>query len=69
VTRKNNGLVQKAVEFFVGDRVVCSNFEMAKRLQRELGCKNIVTLDGTEFKKGMISGGQHHQNLFDLKLG
>ncbi len=30
--------------------------------------KEIVTWDGTEFKQGMISGGQH-KNIFSVNLG
>ena len=33
-----------------------------------MGVKDIVTEDGTEFKQGMISGGQH-TNIFNLNLG
>ena len=29
----------------------------------------MITLDGTEFKPGMVSGGQQNQNVFDLNLG
>jgi hypothetical protein len=28
-----------------------------------------VTEDGTEFKSGMISGGHHSSNVFNLSLG
>tara|TARA_B110000285_G_C15114281_1_gene613129 strand:+ start:894 stop:1184 length:291 start_codon:yes stop_codon:yes gene_type:complete len=58
-----------AIDFFVSDRVVCKDFDAAMKLQRELKCQNLITLDGTEFKLGMISGGHHSQNLFDLNLG
>ena len=58
VTRRNNGLVQKAVDYFVGDKLVCPDFDTVTKLQREAKCKNLVTLDGVEFKQGMISGGQ-----------
>jgi len=59
VTKKNNGQVQRAVDYFVKGKIVCSDFDVAVKLQREGGCKNLVTLDGTEFKAGMISGGQN----------
>ena len=29
----------------------------------------MVTLDGVEFKQGMISGGQNGQNVFNLNFG
>ena len=70
VSRKNNGLVQKAVEYFVSDKIVCKDFDTVIKLQREgQSCKNIVTLDGIEYKQGMISGGTHSQNLFNINLG
>jgi hypothetical protein len=37
------------------------------KLQR-LGYKEVVTLEGTEFKAGMISGGIH-KNIFNVSLG
>jgi chromosome segregation ATPase len=67
VARKAN--IQKAVDYFVRDKIVCASFENAVSLQRETKCTNIVTLDGTEFKQGMVSGGQHTSNIFNLSLG
>ena len=67
VARKAN--VQRAVDYFVSDKIVCSTFEKATQLQREARCTNIVTYDGTEFKQGMVSGGQHTSNIFNLNLG
>ena len=58
-----------AIQYFVSDKIVCKDFDAATKLQRELNCKNLVTYDGTEFKQGMISGGHHSQNVFDLNLG
>lgn len=43
------------------------DFKAAANLQK-LGVKDIVTEDGTEFKQGMISGGQH-TNIFNLMFG
>ncbi len=59
--------VEKAIRYFVADKVVCEDFEKAVKLQAQ-GVKEIVTWDGTEFKQGMISGGQH-KNIFSLNLG
>jgi chromosome segregation ATPase len=50
VSRKNNGLVQKAVDYFIGDKIVCKDFETVIKLQRNGHCKNIVTLDGIEYR-------------------
>ena len=69
VTRRNNGQVQRAVDYFVRDKIVCTDFDCAIRLQREANCKNIVTLDGVEFKQGVISGGNSSQNIFNLNFG
>ena len=69
VSKRNGGLVQRAINYFVGDKIVCGNFDQVIRLQREANCKNIVTLDGVEFKQGMISGGTSSQNIFNLNLG
>jgi hypothetical protein len=57
------------VDYFVSDRLVCPDFDTVVKLQREAKCKNIVTLDGVEFKQGMISGGQSSQNVFNLNFG
>jgi chromosome segregation ATPase len=57
------------VEYFVNDKIVCSTFENAMKLQRECKITNIVTYEGTEFKQGMVSGGQHTSNIFNLSLG
>lgn len=61
--------MQRAVDYFTAGKVVCKDFQTAMKLHRQLGCKSIVTLDGTDFKPGMVSGGQHNQNVFDLNLG
>jgi len=37
---------------------VCPDIDSAIRLKREAACTSIVTLDGTEFKSGMISSGK-----------
>ncbi|CDW87992.1 structural maintenance of chromosomes 1 [Stylonychia lemnae] len=66
VSRRHQHL-DKAIRYFVADKVVCKNFDTAIKLQR-MGVKDIVTEDGTEFKQGMISGGQH-TNIFNLNLG
>ena len=38
VTRKGDGKVQEAINFFVKDKLVCKDFDMAMKLQRELKC-------------------------------
>lgn len=69
VTRRNNGMVQRAVDYFTADKLVCPDFDTVAKLQREAKVKNVVTLDGVEFKQGMISGGQNGQNVFNLNFG
>lgn len=59
--------IDKAVRYFLADKVVCKDFDTAVKLQR-MGFRDIVTEDGKEFKPGMISGGQH-TNIFNLNLG
>ncbi len=59
--------LEKAIRYFLADKVVCKDFDTAVKLQR-LGLKDIVTYDGTEFKQGLISGGQH-KNIFNVNLG
>lgn len=66
VTRRHANL-DKAVRYFLGEKVVCQSFDVAAKLQK-MGFKDIVTEDGTEFKSGMISGGIH-QNIFNISLG
>jgi chromosome segregation ATPase len=66
VSRQNNQL-DKAVRYFCADKVFVKDFQTAANLQK-LGIKDIVTEDGTEFKQGMISGGQH-TNIFHLTFG
>jgi len=63
-------LLERAIRFFAGDKVVAKDFDQAVYLQKNKGVTNIVTEDeGTEFRPGgMISGGQH-TNLNSLKLG
>lgn len=68
-TSRSNANMQRAVEHFTSNKVVCKDFQTAVNIQRQMGCKNIITLDGTEFKPGMVSGGQQNQNVFDLNLG
>ena len=62
-------MLQRAVNYFTNGKIACKDFDTAVKLQRQGGCRNLVTLDGTEFKQGMISSGQPSQNAFDLKLG
>ncbi len=66
ISRKHTNL-DKAVRYFLGDKVVCKDFDLAVKLQG-LGVRDIVTEEGTEFKQGMISGGAH-QNIFNLNFG
>lgn len=66
VSRLHAGL-EKGVRYFVGDKIVCRDFDTAVKLQ-SLGYRDIVTSEGTEFKAGMISGGQH-KNIFAVNLG
>ena len=56
VVRKDQSL-RHAVEYFAGEKVVASEFKIAKKLQLEKDIHDIVTEEGTEFKHGMISGG------------
>ena len=63
VSRRDSGL-ERAVRFFTSDKIVVPSFEEAVKAQGA-GARDIVTLDGTEFKAGMISGG-HHSNVFKL---
>lgn len=60
-------LLDQAVRYFASDKVVCDSFEEGVALQKK-GVKDLVTTDGTEMKKGMISGG-NHKNIFNLNLG
>ena len=66
VSRQNN-LLERAVRHFSADKVIVPDFAAAAKLQK-LGVKEVVTEDGTEFKQGMISGGQH-SNIFHLTFG
>ncbi len=66
ISRKHQ-LLDQALRYFLGDKVVCKDFDTAVKLQKR-GVRDIVTHDGTEFKQGMISGGQH-TNIFKLNLG
>lgn len=59
--------LEKAVKFFLKDKVYCHDFDTAVKLQHS-GIKDIITEDGTEFKMGMISGG-HHFNIFKGHMG
>lgn len=64
---RRHPLIERAVRYFLGNKVVCKDFDTAIKVQR-MGIKDIVTEDGKEFKPGMISGGQH-SNIFNLNLG
>lgn len=59
--------LERAVRYFLGDKVVCKDFKQATELQKR-GVKEIITEDGTLFNRGLISGGQH-SNIFKLQLG
>jgi chromosome segregation ATPase len=61
---RSEELLEKAVRFFIGEKVFCPAFSDAVKLQQK-GIKEIITADGTFFNKGMISGGSH-QNIFKL---
>lgn len=67
VSRRHQTL-EKALRYFLVDKVVCKDFDSAVKLQKKHNLRDIVCEDGTEFKQGMISGGQH-QNVFNLELG
>ena len=62
-----NGGLERAVRYFLADKIVCKDFDTAVKLQ-SLGYRDVVTFEGTEFKAGMISGG-HHKNIFAVNLG
>lgn len=64
---RSNPHLDRAIRYFLNDKVVCENFDTAVKLQG-IGIRDIVTLEGTEFKQGMISGG-HHKNIFAVNLG
>lgn len=66
ISRRHN-LLDRAIRYFLADKVVCKDFDTAVKLQR-MGIRDIVTYEGTEFKQGMISGGQH-TNIFNVNLG
>lgn len=66
ISRKE-ALLERAVRYFVGDKVVVQDFQKAADLQRK-GVKEVLTEDGTQFVRGMISGG-NHSNIFKLSLG
>lgn len=59
--------LDKAIRYFVGDKVFVKDFQSAAELQKR-GVTDIVTEEGTLFNRGMISGGSH-QNIFKLTLG
>jgi chromosome segregation ATPase len=66
---RQNPLLDRAVRYFIGDRVVAKNFDQAVKLQKK-GIKHIVTMDeGTEFKPGGLISGGNHSNLSLLQLG
>jgi chromosome segregation ATPase len=41
--------LERAIRYFLFDKVVCDDFDTAVKVQA-LGVRDIVTLDGTEFK-------------------
>ena len=49
--------------------MVAKDFDVAVKLQNSKGIRDLVTEDGTEFKQGMISGGQHSNIFGNLNLG
>lgn len=63
---RNFSHLDRAMRYFLADKVVCKDFDTAVKLQRIT--KDIITHDGTEFKQGMISGGTH-KNIFGVNLG
>ena len=46
---RSHAHLERAVRYFLADKVVCKDFDTAVKLQR-LGVREIVTYDGTEFK-------------------
>lgn len=54
--------VERAIRFFMGDKIVCKDFDAAIALQNR-GFKHIITLDGTQFRRGMISAGKVSDEL------
>ena len=60
--------LDKAIRYFLGDKIVCKDFDAAVKLQQKHH-KHIIAQDGTEFKQGMISGGIHKNNIFAVNLG
>ena len=59
--------LEKAVRYFIGNKVVANDFEQATDFKKQ-GVKDVITLNGTSFKEGMVSGGIQ-KGLFDVKLG
>ena len=53
---RSHHLLDRAIRYFLNDKVVCDTFDTAIKLQNQ-GIRDIVTYEGTEFKQGMISGG------------
>ena len=64
---RRDPMLEKAVRYFSGDKVVTKTFDTAAKLQMK-GVKEIITEDGTVFKPGTISGG-NQANIFNLNLG
>ena len=58
-----------AVNYFIANKIVCDNFNSAMAIQKSNNTVKLITLDGTEVKNGMISGGQHSLNLFNINFG
>lgn len=69
VGRSSDGKLQMAVNYFIGNKIVCENFNSAMAIQKSNNAAKLITLDGTEVKNGMISGGQHSLNLFNINFG
>ena len=68
VSSTRDANLRKAVDFFSNGKVVCQSFQVAKNLLKNAGCRNIVTLDGTELKSGSITCGKH-SGLAQMTLG
>lgn len=47
---RKDPLLQHAIEYLTGDKVIARDFGTAMTLQRESGIYDIVTEDGTEFR-------------------
>ena len=65
---KKDPMLERAIRYFTADKVVTKTFDMAAKLQAKQGIKDVITEDGTEFKQGMISGG-NRGSTFNVNLG